>query len=419
MSAGRYQLGEVLGVGSFATVYQAADQQLDDTVVVKMLAENHSLNPEIRERFIAEGRSLRRIASEHVVTVHDIGESSRQQPFLVLELADRGTLAHRVQVLRADGWEPSVDDVLDLARPLADALQAVHAAQLVHRDLSPGNILLAAEPGSNNQIGPASQLVRPDERLLLADLGMCKDLALNSGLTVSGGTAGFRPPEQAQAGVVDTRADIWAASALLAWLTESTHVPEAFHAVLHRGMRTDPGARQQTVAQWLEEIETALVLKPSVNPPPSNLGTQENIATQLDSPHSTVGPLPDFIPTSSGTSTVRTSTLLLSGLAVLTGIIGLVAGLFLISDRHPATIDDISIAIDGPEEVTVGEPVTFTAETQGVDSWVWALPTGTHLVDDAEATMTPTEPGTNEIILRARADDGEELEARHHVSVTE
>src|SRR5699024_6915825 len=382
MSAGRYQLGEVLGVGSFATVYQAADQQLDDTVVVKILAENHSLNPEIRERFIAEGRSLRRIASEHVVTVHDIGESSRQQPFLVLELADRGTLAHRVQVLRADGWEPSVDDVLDLARPLADALQAVHAAQLVHRDLSPGNILLAAEPGSNNQIGPASQLVRPDERLLLADLGMCKDLALNSGLTVSGGTAGFRPPEQAQAGVVDTRADIWAASALLAWLTEATHVPEAFHAVLHRGMRTDPGARQQTVAQWLEEIETALVPKPPVNPPPSNLGTQENIATQLDSPHSTVRPLPDFIPTTSGTSTVRTSTLLLSGLAVLTGIIGLVAGLFLSSDRHPATIDDISIAIDGPEEVTVGEPVTFTAETQGVDSWVWALPTGTHLVDD-------------------------------------
>lgn len=141
MNAGRYQLGEVLGVGSFATVYQAKDQQLDDTVVVKMLAENHSLNPEIRERFIAEGRSLRRIASEHVVTVHDIGESWRQQPFLVLELADRGTLAHRVKVLRAHGWQPGVDEVLALARPLADALGAVHAAQLVHRDLSPGNIL--------------------------------------------------------------------------------------------------------------------------------------------------------------------------------------------------------------------------------------------------------------------------------------
>ncbi|HIW47109.1 MAG TPA: serine/threonine protein kinase [Candidatus Yaniella excrementigallinarum] len=419
MSAGRYQLGEVLGVGSFATVYRAADQQLDDTVVVKMLAENHSLNPEIRERFIAEGRSLRRIASEHVVTVHDIGESSQQQPFLVLELADRGTLAHRVQVLRADGWQPSIDDVLSLARPLADALKAVHAAQLVHRDLNPGNILLAAESGSTDQLGSSPQLIRADERLLLADLGMCKDLALNSGLTVSGGTAGFRPPEQTQAGVVDTRADIWSASALLAWITEGTHLPEAFHKALHRGMQTDPEARQQTVAQWLDDIETALAPTPPVVPTASHLDAQGNVGPEHASSQDTDGPLPDFIPTASNTGTVRTSTLLLSGLAVLTGIIGLVAGLFLSSDRHPAKIDDASIAISGPEEVSVGEPVTFTAETEGVDSWIWALPTGTHLVDDVEATMTPTEQGTNEIILRARADDGEELEARHHVTVTE
>jgi len=419
MNAGRYQLGEVLGVGSFATVYQAKDQQLDDTVVIKMLAENHSLNPEIRERFIAEGRSLRRIASEHVVTVHDIGESSQQQPFLVLELADRGTLDHRVKALRADGWQPSIDDVLGLARPLAEALQAVHAAQLVHRDLSPGNILLAAESGSNNQTAPSPQLIRTDERLLLADLGMCKDLALNSGLTVSGGTAGFRPPEQAQAGVVDTRADIWAASALLAWITEGTHLPEAFQRALHRGMRADPGARQQTMTQWLDEIESALVPNPTMTRTSSSLATHRHIGLDNNTPQSTDGPLPDFIPTATNTGTVRTSTLLLSGLAVLTGIIGLVAGLFLSTDRHPAEIGDVSIAISGPEEVSVGEPATFTAKTEGVDSWIWALPTGTHVVDDAEATMTPTETGTNEVILRARADDGEELEARHHVTVTE
>src|SRR5699024_12369300 len=184
MSAGRYQLGEVLGVGSFATVYRADDQQLDDTVVVKMLAENHSLNPEIRERFIAEGRSLRRIASEHVVTVHDIGESSQQQPFLVLELADRGTLAHRVQVLRADGWQPSIDDVLSLARLLDDALTAVHATQLVHRDLNPGNILLDAESGYTVQLGSSPHLICADVSFFFAVLGMLKDLALIFWLTL-------------------------------------------------------------------------------------------------------------------------------------------------------------------------------------------------------------------------------------------
>ncbi|MDN6758315.1 MAG: serine/threonine protein kinase, partial [Yaniella sp.] len=254
MIAGRYQLGEVLGVGSFATVYRATDDLLEDTVVVKMLAENHSLNPEIRERFIAEGRSLRRVASEHVVTVHDIGEAERQQPFLVLELADRGTLAGRVRTLRAQGWRPSAIDMLSMARPLAQALEAIHAAQLVHRDLSPGNLLLATESAADGD-GPGAQLVAADERLLLSDLGMCKDLAINSGLTVSGGTAGFRPPEQSQPGMVDTRADIWAASALVSWIAEGTNLPNDFHHVLQRGMETDPDRRHQTIVEWLAEIE--------------------------------------------------------------------------------------------------------------------------------------------------------------------
>src|SRR5690625_6701176 len=64
---GHYRLGEVIGVGSFATVHRARDERLQDEVVVKILAENHSLNPEIRERFIAEGRSLRKVSSPHVV----------------------------------------------------------------------------------------------------------------------------------------------------------------------------------------------------------------------------------------------------------------------------------------------------------------------------------------------------------------
>src|SRR5690625_5444900 len=129
MSAGRYQLGEVLGVGSFATVYRARDELLNDTVVVKMLAENHSLNPEIRERFIAEGRSLRRINSEHVVTVHDIGELSRQQPFLVLELADHGTLAERVKTMLVHNCQLSNHDVLSLELSQVDALHKVHYAK--------------------------------------------------------------------------------------------------------------------------------------------------------------------------------------------------------------------------------------------------------------------------------------------------
>lgn len=143
---GRYRLDGVIGVGAFATAYLAADERLDDVVVVKVLAENHTLNPEVRQRFIAEGRSLRRVRSPHVVTVHDIGESTRQQPYLVLEHADRGTLAQRVATMRESGWTASRMEVLTLARSLAQALEAVHRADLVHRDLSPANVLITSAP---------------------------------------------------------------------------------------------------------------------------------------------------------------------------------------------------------------------------------------------------------------------------------
>ncbi|MCM3660730.1 protein kinase [Georgenia satyanarayanai] len=144
---GRYRLEGVIGVGSFVTVHRAIDERLEDVVVLKVLAENHSLNPEVRERFIAEGRSLRRVSSPHVVAVHDIGETDRQQPYLVLEHADRGTLAGRVAELRGHGWTAGRQDVLAVARSLAAAVGAVHAGGLVHRDLSPGNILLTHPPG--------------------------------------------------------------------------------------------------------------------------------------------------------------------------------------------------------------------------------------------------------------------------------
>src|SRR5699024_7732345 len=149
---GHYRLAEVVGVGSFATAYLAHDQRLDATVVVKVLAENHSLNPELRERIIAEGRSLRRVGGPHVVTVHDIDQTPRQQPYLVLEHADRGTLRDRVTALRDRGWRANAEDVLALARPLAAAVDAVHRARLVHRDLSPGNLLLTSAGGTVSEV---------------------------------------------------------------------------------------------------------------------------------------------------------------------------------------------------------------------------------------------------------------------------
>lgn len=406
---GHYLLGDVIGVGSFATVYRATDERLDDEVVVKVLAENHSLNPEIRERFIGEGRSLRRVEGSHVVTIYDIGESDRQQPYLVLEHADRGTVRERVAALRRSGWRASREDILAFARPLAAAVDGVHRAQLVHRDLSPGNMLLSTKPSEligDEASNLHSWVVRSDERLLIADLGMCKDLAMNSGLTVSGGTAGFRPPEQDSPGVVDTRADIYAISAVLNWLAQDADLPGGAHKVIRRGLSAKPQRRQPNASAWLGELEDALA---PPEPPPGTEPTPE-ISQEAS------------LPTRGGLLR-RRSVVVLTLCAFVAGALlgGFVLGQWLSAGQNQpvAQAQGISIGIQGPEEVTVGESAVFTAEVPGLDSWVWTLPSGRNLADEPDVTLTPTAPGTAEIVLRARLPDGQDLEARHTVRVRE
>src|SRR5699024_5859900 len=99
---------------------------------------------------------------------------------------------------------------------------------------------------------------------------------------------------------------------------------------------------------------------------------------------------------------------------------GLLTGYLLRGPDEPvADVDGAAIAVEGPSEVQVGEPAVFTAEADGVESWVWVLPTGTHVADESEAVLTPTSSGAAEVVLRARAPDGTELEARHTLRVVE
>lgn len=194
---GRYRLEGQLGTGAFGTVWLAHDDDLEAPVAVKVLADNWSHRLDVRERFLTEARMLRKAGSDRVVQVYDIGELPDGRPYFVMEYADGGTLAELL-----DAGRLPVAEALRLTALAARAAQALHEAGIVHRDIKPSNVLLRTSPGGA-------------PRVLLADLGLAKSLAQASGLTLAAGSAGYRPPEQAEPGAgIDARADVYGLGAV-------------------------------------------------------------------------------------------------------------------------------------------------------------------------------------------------------------
>ncbi|WP_406471163.1 serine/threonine-protein kinase [Streptomyces sp. NBC_01615] len=251
---GRYRLDRRLGAGGFGVVWLAHDDVLEAAVAVKVLSENWIDHLDIRERFLSEARLLRRADSSRVVQVYDIGELPDGRPYFVMEYADGGTLADRLDV----GPLP-VAEALRLTALAARGAAALHEAGIVHRDIKPSNVLLRTSPGGS-------------DRVLLADLGLAKSLAQASGLTMAAGSAGYTPPEQAAPGAgIDARADVYSLGALGYHLVTGTVpgppgkvvrpdrlrtdlAPDVQRALL-RAMEPDRERRWPTAAGFAAELE--------------------------------------------------------------------------------------------------------------------------------------------------------------------
>jgi eukaryotic-like serine/threonine-protein kinase len=137
---GRYRLGDPVGAGGMGTVYAAFDVRLDRAVAVKLLRTDVARDPSLRRRFEREARSAARVSHPNAVAVYDTGEDADHDAFIVMELLSGRTLAHEI----ADG--PLAESRL---RAVADgvlaALEAAHHQGIVHRDVKPGNVLLAED----------------------------------------------------------------------------------------------------------------------------------------------------------------------------------------------------------------------------------------------------------------------------------
>lgn len=248
---GPYRIERLLGAGSFATVWLGHDPVLDSRVAIKVLAENWHHDLRVRERFLDEARLLRRLDDERLVRVHAVGELPDGRPYAVLAWADGGSLRDRL----AAGPIP-VPAALDLLAEIAAGVAVLHRHGVVHRDLTPGNVLFRSSPDG--------------ERVLVADLGLAKALAAASGLTARAGTPGYMAPEQDDPlAVVDTRADVYglgrlgfrllgaAAAPPGATSRLRAGVPPEVAAVLRRATANHPADRHPDAAAFRAALRRA------------------------------------------------------------------------------------------------------------------------------------------------------------------
>jgi serine/threonine-protein kinase len=199
---GRYHIGPRIARGGMATVYQATDLRLDRTVAVKVMHAGLGDDADFVARFEREARSAARLSHPNVVAVFDQGDDHGTL-FLVMEYVPGLTL--RDLIRKEAPMEPG--KALGVLEPVLAALAAAHEAGMIHRDVKPENVLLAADPDSGAS------------RIKVADFGLARAINAETQHTATGGvligTVSYLSPELVVDGKADPRSDVYAAGVLL------------------------------------------------------------------------------------------------------------------------------------------------------------------------------------------------------------
>jgi serine/threonine-protein kinase len=267
---GRYKIVREIASGGMSTVYEATHVKIGRTVAIKVLHREMAGDPEVVARFLNEARAVGTFGHPNIVASTDFGELPGHVPYLVLEYLEGHTLS---QEIAAEGPLP-VRRVARIALQIASALDAAHARNVIHRDLTSANIFLVQREGN------------PDHVKVL-DFGISKFLAggetspkTRRGLTM--GTPEFMAPEQiSDPDAVDARVDVYALGVIMYHMLAGQHpftrtplqslltqivveppppierqgIPEGLHAIVLKALAKNPTDRFPSMRDMGIELE--------------------------------------------------------------------------------------------------------------------------------------------------------------------
>ena len=273
---GPYEILSAIGAGGMGEVYRARDARLDRTIAVKVLAPVLSGNPEYRQRFEREARTVAALSHPNICPVYDIGAHDGVD-YLVMEYLEGETLAARI----AKG-PLAIDEALRYAIQIADALCQAHRHGVIHRDLKPGNIMLTKAGAKLLDFGLAKvNEGRKDAPGTLSAVPTATTPLTGQGSIV--GTLQYMAPEQLEGQEADARTDIFAFGLILYEMmsgkrafearsqaavisgimttevpplsSANSAVPPALDHVVTTCIAKDPDARWQTAADVLLQLK--------------------------------------------------------------------------------------------------------------------------------------------------------------------
>jgi serine/threonine protein kinase len=389
---GQYRILEQIGKRGMATVYRASQPSLSRQVAIKVLPEFFAEDASLLTRFRQEAIAIAALRHPNILTVFDSGEAEGA-PYMVTELVEGGTLAARL------GKPLPIGACIDIARPVASALDYAHSRGMVHRDVKPSNILMTA-----------------DGTPILSDFGLARMMAKGEALTrltMSGATLGtpeYMAPEQVINSDVGPPADIYALAVVLyEMLTGSVpyssdtqlailmarvndpvplprdrnpDLPETLQHALLKGLAKAPEDRYRTAGEMVRALEAAS--RPSAQAEPKPAASEPKITERAHVP---------------AASTTRTPVLIAAVVALL---VVTAVGLFIWSRRQPPVSSQQDAVAPPPAPVvtsatnsTPSAPEETTAGTRGN---VPAAPTGAN-----NATPPPAAPRTVNAAIAANA----------------